>query len=279
MKKYKVLIILIAAMAVMFAAAYVVYDTYGGLMTVQPPGLSTSEPDRPSGEDDADDAPGKDTEDDSAVSGGPNDPGSGNTAAGPDGPGSAGRSSAGQDGGNGTEKTVPDADGNTGENGADKNTAGQVLQDDDGYRIMVPDFTLNDLDGNKISLSDYTGKTVILNFWATWCVYCGEEIRGLNSLDKELKESGDTVILAINTEEPYDTVREFVEKNDLDLTVLLDENGDVSVGLFGVVSVPNTFIVSSDGSLYVYIPGRIGIDLMRELIDRARNNEPLPDAR
>ena len=278
MKKYKVLIILIAVMAVMFAAAYVVYDTYGDLMTVQPPGLGPSGPDSSSGEDGTDDAPGKDTEGDSAGSDGSNGTG-GDTPAGPDGPGSTGSTSSGQDSGDSAVKAGPDADGNTGENGADKNTAGQVLQDDDGYRIMVPDFTLNDLDGNKISLSDYTGKTVILNFWATWCVYCGEEIRGLNSLDKELKESGDAVILAINTEEPYDTVREFVEKNDLDLTVLLDENGDVSVGLFGVVSVPNTFIVSSDGSLYVYIPGRIGIDLMRELIDRARNNEPLPDAR
>lgn len=278
MKKYKVLIILIAVMAVMFAAAYVVYDTYGDLMTVQPPGLGPSGPDSSSGEDGTDDAPGKDTEGDSAGSDGSNGAG-GDTPAGPDGPGSTGSTSSGQDSGDSAVKAGPDADGNTGENGADKNTAGQVLQDDDGYRIMVPDFTLNDLDGNKISLSDYTGKTVILNFWATWCVYCGEEIRGLNSLDKELKESGDAVILAINTEEPYDTVREFVEKNDLDLTVLLDENGDVSVGLFGVVSVPNTFIVSSDGSLYVYIPGRIGIDLMRELIDRARNNEPLPDAR
>ena len=279
MKKYKVLIILIAVMAVMFAAAYVVYDTYGDLMTVQPPGLSTSEPDRPSGEDDADDAPGKDTEDDSAVSGGPNDPGSGNTAAGPDGPGSAGRSSAGQDSGDSAVKAGPDTDGDPGENGTGKKSGSQVLEDNDGYKIMVPDFTLKDLDGNEISLSDFTGKTVVLNFWATWCVYCGEELRDLKIIDKELKEAGDTVILAINAEETYDTVKEYVEKNDLDLTVLLDESGDVSVGLFGVVSFPNTFIVSSDGSLYVYIPGRIDIDTMRGLIDKARNNEPLPDTR
>ena len=278
MKKYKVLIILIAVMAVMFAAAYVVYDTYGDLMTVQPPGLGPSGPDRPSGEDDADDAPGKDTEGDSAGSDGSNGTG-GDTPAGPDGPGSTGSTSSGQDSGDSAVKAGPDADGNTGENGADKNTAGQVLEDDDGYRIMVPDFTLNDLDGNKISLSDFTGKTVVLNFWATWCVYCGEELRDLKIIDKELKEAGDTVILAINAEETYDTVKEYVEKNDLDLTVLLDESGDVSVGLFGVVSFPNTFIVSSDGSLYVYIPGRIDIDTMRGLIDKARNNEPLPDTR
>ena len=278
MKKYKVLIILIAVMAVMFAAAYVVYDTYGDLMTVQPPGLGPSGPDSPSGEDDADDAPGKDTEGDSAGSDGSNGTG-GDTPAGPDGPGSTGSTSSGQDSGDSAVKAGPDTDGDPGENGTGKKSGSQVLEDNDGYKIMVPDFTLKDLDGNEISLSDFTGKTVVLNFWATWCVYCGEELRDLKIIDKELKEAGDTVILAINTEEPYDTVREFVEKNDLDLTVLLDENGDVSVGLFGVVSVPNTFIVSSDGSLYVYIPGRIGIDLMRELIDRARNNEPLPDAR
>lgn len=278
MKKYKVLIILIAVMAVMFAAAYVVYDTYGDLMTVQPPGLGPSGPDSSSGEDGTDDAPGKDTEGDSAGSDGSNGTG-GDTPAGPDGPGSTGSTSSGQDSGDSAVKAGPDTDGDPGENGTGKKSGSQVLEDNDGYKIMVPDFTLKDLDGNEISLSDFTGKTVVLNFWATWCVYCGEELRDLKIIDKELKEAGDTVILAINAEETYDTVKEYVEKNDLDLTVLLDESGDVSVGLFGVVSFPNTFIVSSDGSLYVYIPGRIDIDTMRGLIDKARNNEPLPDTR
>lgn len=148
---------------------------------------------------------------------------------------------------------------------------------DDG-KLMVPDFTLKDLDGREVSLSDHRDKIVILNFWATWCVYCGEEIRHFNALDRELQEAGDAVILAVNAEEPYDKVKEYIADNEIDLTVLLDEDGDVTTGIFGVVSFPNTFIINTDGSLYAYIPGLIGIDPMRELIDKARNGEPLHGA-
>ncbi|NMA33000.1 MAG: redoxin domain-containing protein, partial [Clostridiaceae bacterium] len=97
-------------------------------------------------------------------------------------------------------------------------------------------------------------------------------------LDRELQEAGDAVILAVNAEEPYDKVKEYIADNEIDLTVLLDEDGDVTTGIFGVVSFPNTFIINTDGSLYAYIPGLIGIDPMRELIDKARNGEPLHGA-
>ena len=125
---------------------------------------------------------------------------------------------------------------------------------------------------------DHRDKSSSLNFWATWCVYCGEEIRHFNALDRELQEAGDAVILAVNAEEPYDKVKEYIADNEIDLTVLLDEDGDVTTGIFGVVSFPNTFIINTDGSLYAYIPGLIGIDPMRELIDKARNGEPLHGA-
>ena len=83
----------------------------------------------------------------------------------------------------------------------------------------MPDFTLKDLDGNDVSLSDYSGKIVVLNFWATWCIYCAEEIQDLNILDRELRDAGDAVVLAVNADEPYNTVSRFVTENGIDLEV------------------------------------------------------------
>ncbi|NLH96502.1 MAG: redoxin domain-containing protein [Clostridiaceae bacterium] len=279
MKKQTVLILLIVAMAALFAAAYMVYDRYGGLMTVRPPGLSQSEPDGSPGEDGPGTAApsenggvtGDDTDNASGMDGGPGDAGNGSQ----DGTAGSSTGGDGQDSGNGGGPgSVPEDSRDT----QDGNP--EVVEDENnGYKIMVPDFTLKDLEGNEISLSDYRGSTVVLNFWATWCIYCSEELRDLNLLDREFKKAGDAVILAVNAEEPYDKVREYVEKNDLDLTVLTDETGDVSAGLFGVFSFPNTYIISSDGSLYAYVPGRIGLDTLRKLVDMARNGEPLYGSR
>jgi len=260
LKKHTVLILLVIAMAVIFTAAYMVYERYGGLMTVRPPGLGLTVPDSPS------------------VSGGPDSaaPSENRGGTGYDPDNTSGMNGETGDTGIGPEDTAGSDAGQNGSREAQDGNPEVVGDENDGYKIMVPDFTLKDLEGREISLSDYSGKTVVLNFWATWCIYCSEEIRDLNILDKELKKAGDAVVLAVNAEEPYDKVREYAAKNDLDLTVLLDETGDVSTGLFGVFSFPNTFIISSDGSLYAYVPGRIGIDTLRKLVDMARNGEPLP---
>lgn len=230
LKKYKTLILWTAVLVAIFAAAYLVYDRYGGLTRSQLPGLS---------------APGQDP--------------------------------AGETGRNGADKNGRnDTAGTGGQDSEDTDTDTDINADaDDEDKILVPDFTLKDLDGNDTSLSDYRDKTVILSFWTTWCMYCVEEMRDFNVLDKELEETGDAVILAVNVGESLDFVKKFVEINDLDLKVLLDEDEYVSAGIFGISGFPNTFIINDDGSLYAYIPGKVSIDTMRELIEKARNNEPL----
>lgn len=141
-------------------------------------------------------------------------------------------------------------------------------------KIMAPDFTLKDLSGNDITLSDYEGKIVILNFWAVWCKYCIEEMPDFNTLDKELKQSEDAVILAVNVQEPKQTVQDYLTENDIDLEVLMDEDGAIA-STYGVSGYPTTFIINPDGSLYTYIPGKTDIEILHKLLDMVRNGEPL----
>jgi peroxiredoxin len=274
LKKYMALILSIIALAAIIAAAYAVYSRYGGV-TFSPPKLGAPVPDQAAGEEGP---AGNDLSESSTVSGE-------NSTDSREGGGESvdSRDSAGNGANEGGGESVDNRDsaGGGANAGSGESTGGSESAENDpadDSKVMVPDFTLKDLDGNKVSLSDYRDKIVILNFWATWCVYCGEEILGLNGLDRELQKAGDAVVLAVNAEEPYDKVREYITDKEIDLTVLLDEDGDVSTGIFGVVGFPTTFIVNKDGSLYAYIPGMIGIDTMRELIDKARNGKPLHDA-
>lgn len=141
-------------------------------------------------------------------------------------------------------------------------------------KIMAPDFTLKDLEGNEVKLSDYNGKIVILNFWAVWCKYCIEEMPDFNALNKELEKGNDAVILAVNVQEKPDTVRKYLTANNITLKVLLDEDGSVA-GTYGIDGYPTTFIINKDGSLFTYIPGATDIETLRMILDKARKGESL----
>ena len=84
----------------------------------------------------------------------------------------------------------------------------------------APDFTLKDLNGNRVSLSDFKGKVVVLNFWATWCGPCRVEIPHIDALYQKYKDQG-LVVLGINAERNHEKVEEFA-KAKVSYTVLLD---------------------------------------------------------
>ena len=103
-------------------------------------------------------------------------------------------------------------------------------------KIKTQNFILKRLDGNEVSLKDYRGKIVLLNFWATWCLPCLVEMPSMERLYNEFKDKGFT-ILAIDMQEDADSVRVFKEKYKLNFPILLDSDG--SVGQFyGVRSIP-----------------------------------------
>jgi peroxiredoxin len=152
-----------------------------------------------------------------------------------------------------------------------QNTVGDTSGAD---KQVAPDFSLKDMNGKTVKLSDYRGKIVILNFWAVWCKYCKEEMPDLNALNKELSEGNDAVILAIDVQESRDTVRNYLSSNNISLTVLLDTDGTTAEA-YGVSGYPNTFVLNRDGTLYAYIPGATDKATLSNILNKAIKGEPL----
>ncbi len=113
--------------------------------------------------------------------------------------------------------------------------------------ITSVDFELPDLDGENVKLSDYKGKVVFLNFWATWCPPCRGEMPAMESVYKELKDDG-FVILAVDLGEDGDTVQKFVEGNNLTFPVLLDKTSSVGM-TYTASSIPTTYLIDRDGNI------------------------------
>lgn len=111
----------------------------------------------------------------------------------------------------------------------------------------APDFQLASLDGQTMALSDFRGRPVLINFWASWCGPCRYEMPFLQRLheDKEWADKG-LVILAIDIGEDPETVREFVANYRLSFTVLLDTEQEVALA-YNVRGIPTTFLIDEDG--------------------------------
>jgi len=106
-------------------------------------------------------------------------------------------------------------------------------------------FNVKDIDGTQYRLSDYRGKVVVLNFWATWCPPCREEMPSMNRAHKKLSND-DVVILAINVGENEDTIFEFTGNYPVDFPLLMDQGGDV-IKRYPVMGLPTTYIISPEG--------------------------------
>ena len=115
------------------------------------------------------------------------------------------------------------------------------------------DIGLQDLDGRTVNLSDFKGKIVFLNFWATWCPPCRFEMPSMEKLHNKLKNR-DFVILAVDLQEPASVVKEFFKEFNLSFTALLDSDGKVGA-VFGVISIPTTFILDKEGKI---VGGAVG---------------------
>lgn len=128
---------------------------------------------------------------------------------------------------------------------------------DSGAIVQAADFTVYDSEMNKVKLSDYFGKPIIINFWTTWCGPCKSE---LPTFDAMYKKYGDEVVfIMINLTDGYnDTVsgvKEFVSEGGYSFPVYYDTKYDAS-NTYGVRSIPETVFINADGSLY---ETRIGV--------------------
>jgi peroxiredoxin len=125
------------------------------------------------------------------------------------------------------------------------------IQTDSGDGVQVgdtaPNFLLLDLEGNPINLTDYRGRPVIVNFWASWCIPCKTEMPELQAAYEEYEAEG-LVILAVNQDEVPETARSFFyDEMELTFTPLLDEDGIVA-NLYSSINVlPTTYFIDQEG--------------------------------
>jgi peroxiredoxin len=113
---------------------------------------------------------------------------------------------------------------------------------------LAYDFTLNDVNGNQVRLSELAGQPVIINFWATWCAPCRVEMPELEAAYQAHQEDG-LVILALDQQEPTEDVGLFFEELGLNFTAVLDNEGTISE-LYGVANIlPTTFFINGNGEV------------------------------
>ena len=122
-------------------------------------------------------------------------------------------------------------------------------------RPEVPDIALVSLDGKKSKLSDYRGKALLLNFWATWCPPCRAEMPSMKRMRNILRKEGRAFeIVSIDVAEKGAAVRAFLKKNAYDFPVFLDESGAISGGFAGQ-GIPTSYVVDKAGRAAGFIIG------------------------
>ncbi|MGH7826687.1 MAG: peroxiredoxin family protein [Candidatus Binatia bacterium] len=109
----------------------------------------------------------------------------------------------------------------------------------------TPEFTLASVDGKKISLKDYRGKLVFLNFWASWCVPCREEMPAMEKLYQEFKDKN-FVVLAVNVKDRKGDAVKFIKELKLTYPVAFDPEGEVGL-LYGAWGLPTTYLIGPKG--------------------------------
>lgn len=145
--------------------------------------------------------------------------------------------------------------------------------EEDYYDIEVgkkaADFTLKNLKGQEVSLSDYEGKIVLLNFWTTTCPFCIQEMPDMQKLSDE---NEDLVVLAVDVMEDEEKVRTYIEEGGYDFEVILDEKGDLAK-TYLISAYPTTYFVDKEGILLGRVPGMMTWPQMNDILDNIRENE------
>ena len=111
----------------------------------------------------------------------------------------------------------------------------------------APNFTLKSLSGENIKLSELTGNVVLINFWASWCGPCRQEMPYLNAIHNKYEALGFTV-LGVNVEEQVANARSFIAERPVDFPILFDSNNKVSE-LYKVIAMPTTVVIDRDGKM------------------------------
>ena len=112
-------------------------------------------------------------------------------------------------------------------------------------RTAPPKFSGRTLDARPLSIAEYRGSVIILNFWASWCLECRPELPVLERLQREFSSRG-LVVIGVNTRETKEAAGRYAKELGLTFPLLLDRDGKINA-LYGVVGLPTTFVIGRDG--------------------------------
>ena len=143
--------------------------------------------------------------------------------------------------------------------------------------MQAEDFRLTDLAGKKQRLSQYRGKIVLLNFWATWCKPCTTEMPAMQASFDKLRDKG-FVVLAVNELEDDARVREHIKQYGHTFPVLMDRDNKVA-NQFGVFGLPVSVFIDQEGRVQEYLKGGLLTEQkIDEIVARIQKNEPIKAA-
>lgn len=158
---------------------------------------------------------------------------------------------------------------------------GETTAQETGERpkIPAPDFTLTDQFGNTHTLEDYRGKTIFLNFWATWCPPCRAEMPDIQALYENREEEGENALVVLGVAAPNygqetdaEGIAAFMEENGYTYPVLMDEDGALTAA-YGIYSYPTTFMIDREGNVFGYVSGQLTMEMMESIVRQTMEGE------
>ena len=141
------------------------------------------------------------------------------------------------------------------------------------------DFTLTDQYGNTHKLSDYKGKTVFLNFWATWCSPCRAEMPDIQKLYESAETEGENALVVLGVAAPNmgnekseEEIKAFLEENGYTYPVLMDTTGEVFMS-YGVNAFPTTFMITREGEVFGYASGQLNEETIKSIVEQTMSGK------
>lgn len=128
---------------------------------------------------------------------------------------------------------------------------------------IPPQFKLQNAQNEEVTLNDFKGQKIILNFWATWCKPCREEMPLFEEIDQAYD---DVVVLAINManqDSGKEKVEQFLKEQNLTFPVIFDETGDVG-NAYKIANLPGTYFIDEDGKIMSKVPGQVHEEVLRQ---------------
>lgn len=167
------------------------------------------------------------------------------------------------------EKPIPGSEGQEGKEAPEGAGASEAAENSLPPAV---DFELQDQYGNTHTLEDYKGKTIFLNFWATWCPPCRAEMPDIQKLYEDYSGEGDEALIVLGVAAPEmgqekdgEGIRAFLEENGYTYPVLMDTSGEL-FSSYGIRAFPTTFMIDRDGNIFGYISGQLTMDMMESII-------------